>query len=67
MDKIYKAKQGDTWDIVAKAVYNDELKAQLLMENNPKLLHIFVFSGGEQVICPEQEVATNVSLPEWRK
>lgn len=41
MDKIYKAKQGDTWDIVAKASYNDELKAQLLMESNPKLLHIF--------------------------
>lgn len=67
MDEIYKAKQGDTWDIVAKAVYNDELKAQLLMESNPRLLHIFVFSGDEQVICPKQEVAISISLPEWRK
>nr|DAP18376.1 MAG TPA: hypothetical protein [Caudoviricetes sp.] len=67
MDKIYKARQGDTWDIVAKSSYNDELKAQLLMENNPKLLHIFVFGGGEQIVCPQQEVTTGVSIPYWRK
>lgn len=64
---IHEAKQGETWDIIAKEVYGDELNAQDLMKANLNLLHIFVFSGGEKVACPELELKENVALPPWRK
>ena len=39
MAKVYKTKSGDTWDIIAKEVYGDELYTSFLM-GNLSLIHI---------------------------
>lgn len=56
---------GDTWDKIAKAVYDDESYTSFLMENNQHLLDYFVFPEGIEVTIadrPEEEDA----LPDWR-
>ena len=62
---------GDTWDMIAKRVYGDERKAQILMEarENVRLLDIQIFSAGVTVTVPDipQETADADDLPDWRK
>ena len=36
----YTTKSGDTWDLIALNVYGSELKADWLMQNNPRYIHI---------------------------
>ena len=64
---VYKTKLGDTWDIIAKSAYGDELYADFLMENNPKLIGIFVFGVGTEVFIPELKEAETKKLPPWRR
>ena len=61
----YTTIQGDTWDVIAKKVYDDEAYTFLLMEANPKLLDYFVFPEGIVVTVPEKPKETGY-LPEWR-
>ena len=66
----YTTQQGDTWDVIAKRVYDDERKAQVLMEcrENIRLLDIEVFSAGVEVFIPEVQVQSETSdLPDWRR
>ena len=62
---------GDAWDTIAKRVYGDERKAQILMEarENVRLLDIQIFSTGVAVVVPDipQETADADDLPNWRK
>lgn len=64
----YTTIQGDTWDLIAKKVYGDETKAQLLMEKNRALLDTLIFSAGVVLECPEieQRSVTPDSYPVWR-
>ena len=64
---VYTTKQGDTWDMIAKAVYDDEMNAQILWEANPRHLEIFIFPGGVQLACTELSVSEITGLPDWRK
>ena len=63
--------QGDTWDTIAKRVYGDERKAQVLMEarENIRLLDIQIFPAGISIATPEitAETAVMDDLPDWRK
>lgn len=61
----YTTIQGDTWDMIAKKVYDDEAYTSLLMEANPKLLDYFVFPEGIVVTVPEKPEET-INMPEWR-
>lgn len=65
--EFYRTKQGDTWDKIAYQVYGDEMKADVLMDNNPDLLDIFVFNAGTIVYIPtlEEEEDTE-DAPDWR-
>lgn len=66
----YTTQQGDTWDVIAKRVYDDERKAQVLMEcrENIRLLDIEVFSAGVEVFIPAVQVQSETSdLPDWRR
>ena len=42
----YTTKSGDTWDLIALNVYGSELKADWLMQNNPRYIHIVRFDSG---------------------
>lgn len=63
----YTTTQGQTWDMVAKEVYNDELKTDVLMQNNPKYIDIFVFSAGTILNVPLIEESESIELPPWRQ
>lgn len=62
---------GDTWDIIARKAYGDELKADRLMQEreNLPLLDYQVFPSGVVVTIPDisEEDAYEADLPDWRK
>lgn len=65
MSEAYKTRSGDTWDMIAKEVYGDELYASLLMANNQELLEYFIFPEGVFVSLPEVPEEESL-LPDWR-
>ena len=62
----YTTVQGDTWDIIAKAVYGDEKYAGYLMESNRTLLEYMIFPGGVTLNVPELPEESDDDLPIWR-
>jgi phage tail protein X len=63
----YITTMGDTWDWIAKQVYGDELKADVLMQANGSLLYTARFDSGVEITCPALESTAGTSLPEWRQ
>ncbi len=63
----YTTQQGDTFDILALDVYNDEMKAGLIIQANPQYAGVLVFVAGIQLRIPiiEQEAAS--TLPPWKR
>ena len=62
----YTTVSGDTWDIIAKKVYGNELLADLLMANNFDLLDTMIFSAGVKVSIPDKPSQVDIDLPLWR-
>ena len=65
----YITKSGDTWDIIAKEVYGDEMHLSFLMKNNGDLLTYFVFPSGVVVKIydlPEEADEEDEDTPDWR-
>lgn len=56
---MYRTKQGQAWDQIAKEVYGKEVYADYLMKSNPQYLDILVFPAGVELKTPD--------LPEDRK
>lgn len=67
MAGTYRTVTGETWDMIAKNVYGNELRADFLMENNPKLIEVFVFSNGTLLNTPDLPAEEKLVLPPWRK
>ena len=67
--KSYTTILGDTWDLIAKKVYGDETKAELLMDANRDKLDILIFDDGVAIVCPDTEPDDPgaASYPEWRR
>lgn len=63
---MYKTKQGECWDEVAKKVYGSEKYTGYLMQNNLPLLDIAVFSAGIIINTPVLPVE-ETDLPIWRR
>lgn len=63
---MYKTKQGECWDEVAKKVYGSEKYTGYLMQNNLPLLDIAVFSAGTVVNTPNLP-ADETDIPVWRR
>ena len=63
---IYVTQKGDQWDIIAKNVYGDELKADVIMDANPLLADVYEFDYGTNVECPELTTEQADGLPPWR-
>ena len=67
----YTTVSGDTWDIIAKKAYGNELLADRLMQDrqNITLLDYEVFPSGITVHIPEITAAQSYDddLPDWRK
>lgn len=61
----YITKSGDTWDMIAKAAYNDEARIDILMQANFHLLDYFIFPEGIKVVIPPLP-EKSWEIPEWR-
>ena len=65
----YTTKQGDMWDIIAKALYGSEKYAENLMKANKAHLSTIIFSAGVALTVPEANITSSTSktvLPPWR-
>lgn len=62
----YTTVQGDMWDSIAHRFYGDVKYFCLLLQYNPDLLDIFVFSAGTMVYIPEIPEDEDEDVPEWR-
>ena len=49
---IYHCAAGESWDTVALDLYGDEKYAADLLNANPQLCHITIFTGGEVLHIP---------------
>lgn len=67
MATVYVTRSGDMWDGIAKEVYGDEMKADILMQANPDILRTVIFSAGTEIQCPEIALGSDISLPAWRQ
>lgn len=63
----YKTIQGQTWDEIAKEVYNSEKQAGFLMQSNPELLDFFIFPEGIVLRTPDLPEEKRSELPPWRQ
>lgn len=65
--KEYITQAGDQWDMIAKRIYGNELRADILMENNLHLLDIHTFDADITIHYPEIESTAGAELPPWRR
>ena len=66
MSKTYTTIQGDMWDSVSYKVYGTEKYMDVLMQNNPEYMDIFIFGAGTVLVIPELKENTATDLPSWR-
>lgn len=64
----YITQDGDTFDLLALDMYNDERLAHYIIEYNPDYCDVIVFEGGVQIRLPIIDGAeTTETLPPWRQ
>lgn len=64
----YTTKNGDTYDLLAIAAYNDEKMASYIIKANPQHMKTLVFEEGVVLKIPVLENAQLPStLPPWRR
>lgn len=62
----YIAKQGDTFDDIARQAYGDEHLSSILLYANPDLSDRLILEGGELIQIPIISRAPSEKLPPWR-
>lgn len=64
----YITQEGDTFDLLALDMYNDERLAHYIIEYNPDYSDVIVFEGGVFLKLPVVEAAeTSETIPPWRR
>ncbi len=64
----YTTKQGDMWDSISFSLYGDVKYTDVLINANPELRNIYIFSAGIVINVPEvEERVTADDLPPWKR
>ena len=63
---MYTTKSGDTWDVIAKEVYGNEYRADVLMAANPQEIDTFIFNAGVELNTPAREEERDGLMPPWK-
>jgi len=64
----YTTQDGDTFDLLALDMYNDERLAHYIIEFNPDYSDVIVFEGGVLLKLPVvEEAETAETIPPWRQ
>lgn len=66
MSSTYKTKSGDKWDGIAYTQMGDTKYTHLLMEANPGMSSVYIFSAGVELVVPDVPLMTSSDLPPWR-
>jgi len=67
MPKTYTTTSGDKWDLIAKKVYGNEMRADELIKANIKHRHIYIFPANIVLTIPDLPNKPPNSLPPWKK
>lgn len=68
--KTVTTHQGDTWDILAKKIYGNELFMDKLIEANGHFRNTVIFSSGVVLNVPEIDTVSSefdANLPPWKR
>lgn len=66
--KPYITKEGDTFDFLALAAYNEERMASVIISENPDYADVLIFEAGVTLLIPVVEnIETPDTLPPWRR
>lgn len=64
----YTTRNGDTYDLLAIAAYNDEKMASYIIKANPQHMKTLVFEEGVKLKIPiVEERKRSSTLPPWRQ
>lgn len=68
MSTTRKTVQGEAWDQIAKTEWGDEKLMHHLLEANPDLMDVVLFSGNDTIVIPEvsTEEIVGLNLPPWK-
>ena len=66
MARTYTTQSGDTFDGIAKKMYGDELRADVIIRANLEHVTTFKFDAGVQLSIPDIEVQEEGMLPPWK-
>ena len=63
----YTTMYGDTFDILALDVYNNEFKSKYIIEANPQHASTIIFDAGVKLIIPVMDDPAQSTLPPWKR
>lgn len=67
LNNTYTTVSGDTWDIVAYKVYDNEMYMDTLIKANIEYKDTYIFPAGVVLTLPEIELTVSESLPPWKQ
>ena len=67
MPSTYITVSGDKWDLIAKRTMGSEMRADLLMQANILLRHIFIFPANVRLVIPDVPRRLPEGLPPWKR
>lgn len=65
-----KTRSGDTWDSIAYRIWGkgaDQAHMSDLIDANSRHVEVTVFSANVEIVIPDVEDKTAVTLPPWRR
>jgi phage tail protein X len=67
--KKYLVSQGDVWDLISFKIYGDESFMDVLLDANPDLRHIVIFTEPAYINVPERPVVARslADMPPWKQ
>lgn len=63
----YVTALGDTWDIVAYKMYDNERQMSVLIEANPEHRETVIFPADVTLQVPDVAATTSTVLPPWKR
>lgn len=63
----YTTMHGDTFDMLALDVYNNEFKSKYIIEANPQYASTIIFDAGVKLTIPILEDSAQTTLPPWKR
>jgi phage tail protein X len=64
----YTTAEGDTFDTLALAAYNEERMSSVIIAENPDYADVVIFDAGVSLSIPVLEtIETPETLPPWRR